>query len=194
MSSIKTLFLPLFIGALCLSGSASSRPLSYDRYDARIEDAVEKNWVRCPAEWHWWKAQLYQESLLDPDAVSPVGAEGLAQFMPATWSDITRRLGWSGISPRAAGPAITAGAYYMERLCRGWSSPRPELDRLRLAQASYNAGFGSLLKAQEACGSPALYRDIAACLPCITGHHSHETLTYVERITRWKEKLDDRTH
>lgn len=110
--------------------------------------------------------------------------------MPATWTEMQRRLGWSGISARAAAPAIEAGAVYMEGLCRGWSSPRPQIDRLQLAQASYNAGFGNLLKAQKACGGVALYEDIKTCLPKITGHHSEETLTYVERISRWKLELD----
>lgn len=151
---------------------------------------MRKHWHRCSEDWHWWKAQLYQESKLDPDAVSPVGASGLAQFMPATWTEITRQLGWSGISAHAAGPAIVAGAVYMERGCKGWSSPRPAIDRLKLAQASYNAGFGNLLKAQKACGGPALYADISACLCGITGHHCKETLTYVTRIEIWKEKLD----
>ncbi|MCG6494994.1 bifunctional lytic transglycosylase/C40 family peptidase [Kitasatospora sp. A2-31] len=31
-------------------------------------------------------AQLYQESGFDPGARSPVGAQGMAQFMPATWA------------------------------------------------------------------------------------------------------------
>lgn len=31
-------------------------------------------------------AQMYQESGFDPRAVSPVGAQGMAQFMPATWA------------------------------------------------------------------------------------------------------------
>lgn len=133
--------------------------------------------------WKEWKAQLYQESRLDPEAVSPVGARGLAQFMPATWDDVTRQIGLGGADRRDARAAITAGAYYMAQLRHAWRSPRPEDDRQRLAQASYNAGTGSLIRAQARCGNPALYAEIVACLPDITGpQFSHETLTYVVRI------------
>lgn len=184
MSSYRTLIALLFILGLVLSSSAWSRPLSYDKYDDRIEKSVKRYWVRF-GPWYWWKAQLYQESLFDPDAVSPVGAQGLAQFMPGTWEQITRELGWTGISARHAGPAIDAGAYYMAKLHRGWSSPRPDADRHFLAAASYNAGFGNLLQAQRACDMRTEYNDIIRCLPQVTGRHSEETITYVKRIKQW---------
>lgn len=73
----------------------------------------------------------------------------------------------------------------MARLRNGWSSPRPETDRHSLAMASYNAGFGNLLKAQSACGGGVLYSEIIACLPDVTGHHSKETIGYVEKTWDW---------
>lgn len=161
-----------------------------DRYDRDIEASVKRWWGFGP-EWQWYKAQLYQESLLDPDAVSPVGATGLAQFMSGTWGDVSRQMGLPrGISPRDAKYAIDAGAFYMARLQRTWSAPRPFMDRHKLAQASYNAGAGHLIKAQRLCGGPALYADIIKCLPQVTGHHSRETITYVERIERWRRMMD----
>ncbi len=133
-------------------------------------------------DWRLWKAQLYQESLLDPDAVSPVGARGVAQFMPATWAEVSRAMGYVNVSPHMAGPAIDAGAYYMARLRRSWHSERSEADRHSLAAASYNTGLGNLLRAQRACGGAVDYAEIIRCLPDITGRHSRETITYVERI------------
>ena len=35
-------------------------------------------------------AQLAQESRWNPDATSPAGAQGIAQFMPATWATTAR--------------------------------------------------------------------------------------------------------
>ncbi|MCT4627952.1 transglycosylase SLT domain-containing protein [Halodesulfovibrio sp.] len=78
-------------------------------------------------DWRWYKAQLYQESMLNPKAVSPVGAKGLAQFMPATWKEIATLRGYGYASPHSPKYAIDAGAYYMAKLRRGWSSPRPGL-------------------------------------------------------------------
>lgn len=139
----------------------------------------------------YWKAQLYQESRLDPSAVSPVGAAGLAQFMPGTWQDVIKRLGYpKGVSPHEAKFAIEAGAYYMATLRRSWSAKRPELDRHELAQASYNAGLGNILKAQKLCGGARHYPDIITCLPKVTGKdNARETSTYVERIRKWFQML-----
>ena len=160
--------------------SASSFP---NRYDTLIEHAAGR--YLPGVDWRLWKAQLYQESQLNPAAVSPVGAAGLAQFMPGTWAEVSRELGYEAISPHMAAPAIDAGAYYMAKLRKGWSSPRPEMDRHSLAAASYNAGFGSILKAQRACGGAVQYAQVIKCLPEVTGHHSSETTTYVQRIWQW---------
>lgn len=177
---------------LVSSGFAQSQPLSFpDRYDAQIRESVKRWWGRAP-DWRWWKAQLYQESRLDPQAVSPVGATGLAQFMPATWAEMQRRLGLEGVAPTHARHAIDAGAFYMARLRGEWSAPRPFMDRHRLAQASYNAGLGSLLAAQRRCGGVNPYCGIIRCLPDVTGRHSAETITYVERIRKWQRLMSSR--
>ena len=130
------------------------------------------------------KAQLYQESLLKPDAVSYVGAAGIGQFMPATWAEVSRKLGYKGVSVYSSKHNINAAAYYMSGRLRMWHSPRPMSDRLSLGWACYNAGCGWILKAQRLCGNPNLYNAIIKCLPAVTGRHSKETMTYVERI--WK--------
>lgn len=176
--------------ASAYSPSTTSRPLSFDRYDDDIRHAVKIYWKADFDDWKYWKAQLYQESLLDPSAVSPVGAIGLAQFMPATWNDISRSLGWSGVSATQADAAIEAGAFYMARLRRGWSAPRPSLDRHHLAEASYNAGTGSILKAQAACGGATNWPQISPCLALVTGALSQQTLDYITRIDHWREQLE----
>lgn len=174
----------LLAGLLLGCSVANAASLQSSRYDETIQDAVDIYWADYPF-WKMWKAQIYQESLLEPSAVSPVGARGLAQFMPDTWQQVAHELGYEHLNPHMVEPAIMAGAYYMLKLRRGWSSPRPAADRQKLAQASYNAGFGNLLKAQRRCNGAILYDDIIDCLPSITGRHSRETITYVKRIKRW---------
>lgn len=166
--------------------SKAARPFSA-AYDAEIREASAQY---LPAwDWRWWKAQLYAESGLDPAAVSPVGARGLAQIMPATNREISRALGLGLVSPHDAAYAIEAGAYYMARQRAAWTSQRPESERRRLAQASYNAGLGHILGAQKAClasgASPCRdWPQLALYLGQVTGVHANETRGYVTRIER----------
>lgn len=169
----------------CWPAAAQTFPTRYDR---EIRAAAERWMPGVP--WLLWKSQLYQESRLDPNARSPAGAEGLAQFMPATWAEITKAMGLGAVDRRMAEPSIEAGAYYMRRLRLNWSSPRPERDRHDLAMASYNAGIGHILAAQRACGGALLYEPIMACLPQITGRHAQETLGYAPRIRRWHAMME----
>ncbi|MFY0638719.1 transglycosylase SLT domain-containing protein [Maricaulis maris] len=157
-----------------------------DPYRDAIEDAVELYWgaFQYPDA---WAAQLYQESLCDPWARSPVGAAGLAQFMPATWTETAAALRLQATPHDEI--AIEAGAYYMMRQMAVWRSPRPDLERWRLGLASYNAGAGNIIRAQGKCGGARDWREVSVCLPTVTGHHSAETITYVRRTERWWREL-----
>lgn len=180
----------LTVALLALLASCTPAPAAdrfTDEYDAVIRDAAEQylpGW-----DWRLWKAQLYQESQLNPAAESPVGARGIAQFMPGTWPRWAARVGYPGVSPHAVEPAVLAGAAYMAHLRGEWSAPRPPADRYSLSAASYNAGLGNLLAAQRRCGGANLYADVIPCLPSVTGRHAAETRTYVARIWRWWREM-----
>lgn len=139
-------------------------------------------------DWRLYKAQLIQESQLKPGAVSPVGARGLAQFMPPTWREWQAFSG-THLGPHDEGQAIQAGAWYMAKQRQIWRSPRPEEDRHNLAMASYNGGAGNIIKAQKLCGGPPLYEAIMACLPQVTGRHAKETQGYAPAIRRIYKRL-----
>lgn len=161
------------------------------RYDHQIRAAVRRYW---PPESHHlhcrYRAQLAAESSLDPRAVSPVGARGLAQFMPATWAQACRAMGWpAAASPHDARRAIKAGAWYLAWLRRRWPESRRELCRQRLAEASYHAGAGSLSRAQRLArrtGRTArCLPEILPSLPAVTGHvNARLTGRYVRKIDR----------
>ena len=79
-------------------------------------------------------AQLMAESNFNPFAVSPVGAQGIAQFMPGTAAS------YGLDDPFDPVAAIDAQAHLMSDLIRQLGSPE-------LALAGYNAGPGAV----EAC-------------------------------------------
>ena len=91
-------------------------------------------------------AQLAAESGWNPAAVSPAGAQGLAQFMPGTWSTWARDGDTDGATdPMNPLDAIAAqGALMCDLLDRaartGWGDP------IDLALAGYNAGWGAVLR------------------------------------------------
>jgi hypothetical protein len=74
---------------------------------------------------------IWRESLFDPNAVSPVGAEGIAQFMPYT----AKLRGLD--DPFAPHKALPASAHFLADLKRDFGN-------LGLAAAGYNAGAGAV--------------------------------------------------
>jgi hypothetical protein len=142
--------------------------------------------------WQYGVAQLYQESLWNPLAVSPAGAEGIAQFMPETWDDMVRKMGFvDTASPFEPMFAIPAFGRYMRDLRRVWSHvDRTEDERRKLTMASYNCGTGNMLKAQKVAQGASGYDRIIAALPQVTGvKNAHETADYVAKIYRWYGEL-----
>lgn len=148
----RQLRVPPIILSVALAG-AFVMPAHAQPHDAFIAEASRRFAVP-PA---LISAVMQVESANDPAAVSPVGAMGLMQIMPATWSMLTTRhgLGSKPFEPRAN---ILAGAAYL----------RAMLDRygdLALALAAYNAGPGRV----------DAHRKTGRALPT-------ETRTYVARV------------
>lgn len=163
-------------------------PIIYDELIRAATATFLPDW-----DWRWLKAQLFAESALVPDAVSPAGAQGIAQFMPATWRDVVQARNL----PKNASPfdpiiAIPSAAWYNAKIRSWWRTPRPEDDRRRLTFAAYNAGFGNLSRAAAKAGEtcqPMDWQHIAQVLPEITGPHAAETIGYVARIERYFAQL-----
>jgi hypothetical protein len=97
-------------------------------------------------------AQLLAESNFDPRAVSPTGARGIAQFMPATAA------AYGLADPFDAGAAIDAQARLMADLLDRFGSAR-------LALAAYNAGPAPV----AACGCVPPYPETQAYVARIIG-------------------------
>jgi len=140
-------------------------------------------------DWRLLKAQGYQESRLDPNAVSPAGAVGIMQFMPNTWDEQIKKSDYENEERTDPEASIYTGACYMRWLYDEWSSPRPEMDRYCLALASYNAGIGNILEAQRCSGNSFSYSGIMKFLPEVTGEHSRETIWYVKHILKFYTEM-----
>lgn len=63
----------------------------------------------------WIRAVMHVESTGDVHALSPKGAMGLMQIMPATWADLRARYGF-GANPYDPHDNILAGAAYLREL------------------------------------------------------------------------------
>ncbi|ECY5329999.1 transglycosylase SLT domain-containing protein, partial [Salmonella enterica subsp. enterica serovar Typhimurium] len=87
-------------------------------------------------------AQLHQESGWRPDAVSPVGAQGLAQFMPATADWISQLMpGLNSREPFNPAWAIRALVSYDRWLWQRVSAAN-NCERMAMTLSGYNGGLG----------------------------------------------------
>ena len=139
-------------------------PTAVEPPDSTIEHAVVLGLIR-------------QESSFDVQAMSPVGARGLMQLMPATATAVARKL---GLKPDIA--ALTTDPGYNMRL--GMSYLNELLGRfgqLPLAIAGYNAGPGRvqdwLVAQSDGSGAPPDMVDWIEMIPFT------ETRNYVQRVT-----------
>ncbi len=121
----------------------------------RIEGAARK-WKLPPA---FFARLIWRESRFDPNAVSPVGASGIAQFMPGTAKD--RKLE-NPFDPRAA---IPASAHFLSDL-------RNQFGNLGLAAAAYNAGPNRVERWRR--GETGLPRETQNFVSGITGAHPRD--------------------
>ena len=129
----RTTLIGLVLVGLCGQALAEPQPVAADatslvpRICALIESEADKNGL--PKE--FFARLIWKESRFDHLAVSPVGAEGIAQFMPATAK--FRGLDNSFDIEKA----LPASAAYLAELTKVHGN-------LGLAAAAYNAGEGRL--------------------------------------------------
>ena len=158
-----------------------------NRFDSYFRRAVRRSWpIEHQHEWCKFKAQCFVESGLRTDVASHAGAVGLCQIMPATWTEIAER---PQLGRRHPAANVEAGARYMAKMLKIWYAPRTPTCRMELAQASYNAGAGHIIKAQKRSGGKRCWDGIQPHLWSVTGRHSIETTNYVKRIQKAHRRL-----
>jgi membrane-bound lytic murein transglycosylase F len=166
-----------------------NRVKKYDKYFTKYS----KRFFGPGFDWYYFKSQAIAESHLDADAKSRVGAVGIMQIMPATYQEIIQK------NPTIKGTFkqprwnIAAGIYYDRTIWNLWTAERPLQDRLNFMFGSYNAGKGSILKAQKIAKRKGLnenlWESIEKTLHQVTGNRSRETIGYVRKIRQIREVL-----
>jgi soluble lytic murein transglycosylase-like protein len=135
-----------------------------------LRRVIVKAAERCPAvPVEVFAAQIAAESGWDPRAVSPAGAQGIAQFMPAVWEQYGIDANGDGTAdvwdPVDAIHSAAELNCLNRRLVKDASG-----NRLHNTLAAYNAGFGSVLKYDGVPPFP-------------------ETETYLARILEYAETI-----
>lgn len=161
------------------------------RHDEIFRKYTRTYFGRMP--WKWFKAQSIQESNLQPHAKSAAGAMGLMQLMPATFQEIRKEVGLPN-APYDAKSNIHAGIWYNMKCYNVWTESRSNGEILKLMFASYNAGPGSIIRAQKVVRNGGVcdgkhWDCIQRGLPQVTGNHSKETTEYVANVERYYKIL-----
>lgn len=187
---MRRVFTTLCVGLLvCVAGLAHAQtpPAAAHKYRAPLLRAAHSQWgLHAPVA--ALAAQVHQESGWNPNAVSRVGARGLAQFMPATATWWCQRNGQAPADCQPHNPtwALRALVGYDKFLFDRTPPRLSDPDRLWVALRAYNGGLGHWqAEAKHASGQPTPSRQAVdqACGQA-QRHPSHcpENLGYPHRI------------
>lgn len=149
-------------------------------------------------DWRLLAAVGYQESLWNPQAVSPTGVRGIMMLTIRTAAEL-------GIDDRIdPANSIFGGARYLEQIIRRLPAHIEEPDRTWLALAAYNVGYGHLEDARTITrlrgGNPDRWMDVKGNLPLLTQKQwykdtrygyarGHEAVAYVQNIRSYYDML-----
>jgi soluble lytic murein transglycosylase-like protein len=140
----------------------------------------------------WPKGVAIAESALNFRATSPVGAMGLMQFMPATWTWIAPEP-WRSRGAMDPEAAIWVGCYYLRW---NWDRlPTPvDLHHKAMVNAAYNSGIGNVIKARTKCGGkpgcdPTVWDGNVELSLITKAAAQDETINYVRRIRKFENQL-----
>lgn len=162
---------------------AADPPRAALQYRAQLTRIAHAEWgLDAPVA--AFAAQVHQESGWNPQAVSRVGARGMAQFMPATarwWCDL-HGLTAEACQPTNATWSMRALVGYDLWLFQRTRGPT-EFDRFWAALRAYNGGLGHWQAESKVAGSTSRQEVDAACGRARrSATHCPENLGYPRRI------------
>ena len=150
-----------FLDRLDLKAFHSKVTSHLPRYQGTIRSAAETYGL----DWRLVAAVIYQESHFNPRARSHTGVRGLMQLTQTTAGEL-------GIENRLdPEQSIMGGVKYLASLQKRFDDVESERDRLLLALASYNVGYGHVRDAQqiarESGRSPVSWSSMREVLPLL---------------------------
>jgi membrane-bound lytic murein transglycosylase MltF len=152
------------------------------KFEATV-DFFRKYGAKYDSDYLLMMAQGYQESLLDQNARSEVGAIGVMQVMPATGKDMN-----TGDITQVE-PNIHAGIKYISLMRDKFfaNQPMDARNKTLFAFAAYNAGPGKILKLQKGAEKRGLNPYVwFNNVEIIAGERiGEETVTYVSNIYKY---------
>jgi membrane-bound lytic murein transglycosylase F len=188
----------VLLAVLALSFFGTDLLAQSRRADVRYDDVFRKyskRYFGVGYDWRVFKAQGMAESGLDSAAQSYVGARGVMQLMPSTFSEIASRnpemkriddVEWN----------IAAGICYDRQLWRLWQRDSIEAHRREFMLGSYNAGRVTIRNAQREARVEQLdhraWPSIETVAPKVTRWRYRETLDYVRKIDLNLQRLDEK--
>jgi membrane-bound lytic murein transglycosylase MltF len=175
---------------LAAAAEAKATKKATDRYDPSFQKYT-KRYFGVGFDWRPFKAQGMAESGLKPTARSRVGARGIMQLMPSTFSTIqSARPDFKSIDDPEHN--IAAGIMHDRYLWTLYPGA-PGDERLRFMFASYNAGEGTIGKARKEAKKESLdaevWTSVEAVAPKVKPWRYQETLGYVRTIDLNRAKL-----
>ena len=170
----------------CMAVAASHKHVKHKYWTKKYDRHFKKNskhYFGPNVDWHLFKAQGIAESGLNSKAKSKVGAKGIMQIMPATYTEIKNKQRHFGNieEPRWN---IAAAIYYNRQLYKRWKKKEIPVDeRMNFTFASYNAGFNRVLKARKKLRAKKNeHPDAVKNWDKVSAHTPRETRNYIRRI------------
>jgi soluble lytic murein transglycosylase-like protein len=162
-----------------------------DKYDSYFKKYA-KRYFGVGFDWKLFKAQGMAESGLSPTAKSWVGARGIMQLMPSTYHDISsHRPEMTSIDDPQWN--IAAGIMHDRDMWTLWKDSVPDDDRWRFMFGGYNAGEGTIFRAQGVARASKLdhrtWPNIESVAPTVPRWRYKETLGYVHTIEENRKRL-----
>lgn len=187
--SVLAALLLLGVTAFIVDAHAQTIPQQAQRHRLTLKREAQQAWgLGAPVA--TFAAQIHQESRWRENARSPVGAEGLAQFMPATadW------IGGLYVSLGDRAPNNPTWAIRALVTYDRWLADRVRADnfceRMAFALSAYNGGLGWVHKRQRVSPRPGVCMGATCTInPGISAASQRENEHYPRAILRTFEPL-----